>query len=155
MDLATWIVAVVAAGASGLVAATSLAPAIAAVRRIGTPGRLERLILWSALGASLLGRIAPSAAAPPPAPIRVLADPAGSARPPDPTPRTERVHVVRPGDTLWDIAAAALAGRDGIPPTSRRIAHYWPRVYAANREVIGDDPDLIHPGQRLRLPEEG
>ncbi len=160
MDVATWIVAAVAAVASGLAAAATVAPAIAAVRRFELPDHLERLILWGALGASLLGRVTPAMAAPPPAPIRVLPDPAPSdptrtAPAPTQTASTERVHVVVPGDTLWDIAAAALATRDGSRPTAHRIARYWPVVYAANREVIGDDPDLIHPGQRLRIPEEG
>ncbi|MCP9993213.1 LysM peptidoglycan-binding domain-containing protein [Streptomyces albogriseolus] len=27
----------------------------------------------------------------------------------------------------------------------------WQRLYAANRDVIGDDPDVIVPGQRLDL----
>ncbi|WP_330456946.1 transglycosylase family protein [Streptomyces sp. NBC_00820] len=46
-------------------------------------------------------------------------------------------HLVREGDTLSGIAA-----RHGIS---------WQRLYAANRQVIGDDPDLIVPGQRLAL----
>jgi hypothetical protein len=57
--------------------------------------------------------------------------------------------VVRPGDSLWGIAAAQL-GRDGTPA---RTAAAWPRWYAANRAVIGADPDLIKPGQRLAWPE--
>ncbi|NEA91149.1 LysM peptidoglycan-binding domain-containing protein, partial [Actinospica acidiphila] len=43
--------------------------------------------------------------------------------------------TVRPGDTLSGIAA-----RHGTD---------WQRLYAANRDVIGDDPDVIVPGQRL------
>ncbi|MCI4144440.1 LysM peptidoglycan-binding domain-containing protein [Streptomyces sp. MMS20-AI2-20] len=27
----------------------------------------------------------------------------------------------------------------------------WRRLYAANRDVIGDDPDVIVPGQRLDI----
>ncbi|MDT3727845.1 transglycosylase family protein [Streptomyces sp. DSM 41972] len=45
--------------------------------------------------------------------------------------------VVRPGDTLSGIAA-----RHGTD---------WQRLYAANRDVIGDDPDVIVPGQRLDI----
>lgn len=56
--------------------------------------------------------------------------------------------VVRPGDSLWSIAAAEL----GPDATDTRIAARWPRWYAANRHSIGADPDLIHPGQRLRTP---
>ncbi|MGW0944747.1 transglycosylase family protein [Streptomyces sp. NPDC002623] len=44
--------------------------------------------------------------------------------------------VVR-GDTLSTIAA--------------RYATTWQRIYAANKAVVGGDPDLIVPGQRLTL----
>lgn len=60
----------------------------------------------------------------------------------------EHVVVVRPGDTLWDIAAAHLSGTR----INQRIAATWPRWYAANRAVVGPDPNLILPGQRLRPP---
>jgi Tfp pilus assembly protein FimV len=56
--------------------------------------------------------------------------------------------VVRLGDTLWEVAARHL-GRDAGPA---EIAHEWPRWYAANRSVIGHDPDLLLPGQRLTPP---
>ncbi|WP_225838263.1 transglycosylase family protein [Streptomyces sp. NK08204] len=46
-------------------------------------------------------------------------------------------YTVREGDTL-----SAVAARHGTS---------WQRIYAANRTVIGDDPDLIVPGQRLAL----
>lgn len=57
--------------------------------------------------------------------------------------------VVRRGDTLWDLAAAHL------PPAAgdAEIAGEWQRWYAANRAVIGADPDLILPGQVLRIPD--
>ena len=51
---------------------------------------------------------------------------------------------VQPGDTLWEIADARYGE-----------ATRWPRIYASNRRVIGDDPDLIRPGQVLRLPDVG
>jgi nucleoid-associated protein YgaU len=35
------------------------------------------------------------------------------------------------------------------------VALAWPRWYAVNADVIGQDPDLIHPGQRLRIPTSG
>jgi nucleoid-associated protein YgaU len=56
--------------------------------------------------------------------------------------------VVSPGDTLWAIAARSL------PPgaTSSEIAAACARWYATNRAVIGADPDLIHPQQRLTPP---
>ncbi len=57
--------------------------------------------------------------------------------------------VVRRGDTLWEIAARHL----GAGSSTAEVARAWPRWYAANRAVIGADPDLIRPGQRLRVPE--
>ena len=51
------------------------------------------------------------------------------------------------GDCLWDIAAHRLAH-----PTPARIVASWPRWWHANRRVIGADPDVLHPGQRLRPP---
>lgn len=56
--------------------------------------------------------------------------------------------VVRRGDSLWDIAERHL----GPGATSSEVAAEWPRWHAANREVVGDDPDLIRPGQRLSPP---
>ncbi|MEU6777116.1 transglycosylase family protein [Streptomyces sp. NPDC046759] len=46
-------------------------------------------------------------------------------------------YTVREGDTL-----SVIAARHGTT---------WQRIYAANKKVIGDDPNLIVPGQRLAL----
>ncbi|SOC52464.1 LysM domain-containing protein [Ornithinimicrobium cerasi] len=59
--------------------------------------------------------------------------------------------VVHRGDTLWAIAARHL----GEQATDQDVAEAWPRWYAANRAVIGDDPDLIRPGQQLVVPSAG
>lgn len=56
--------------------------------------------------------------------------------------------VVRPGDTLWAIAARSLPGH----ATDAEIARACAQWHAANRDVIGDDPDLIFPMQRLVPP---
>ena len=56
--------------------------------------------------------------------------------------------VVHRGDTLWEIAARHL----GPGATDVDIAQEWPRWYAANRDLIGTDPDLIRPGQELVVP---
>jgi len=57
--------------------------------------------------------------------------------------------TVRHGDTLWDIAAAHL----GPEASDAEIARAWPRWYDANRDAIGADPDLLHPGTVLVSPE--
>ncbi|MGW1840216.1 transglycosylase family protein [Streptomyces sp. NPDC002067] len=48
-------------------------------------------------------------------------------------------YTVRPGDNLSAIAEA------------RELPGGWPALYERNEDVIGDDPDLIHPGQLLDL----
>jgi nucleoid-associated protein YgaU len=55
---------------------------------------------------------------------------------------------VEPGDSLWLIAAQRL----GPTASDAQIAAAWPRWYAANRPVIGDDPSHIEPGQVLHAP---
>ena len=58
------------------------------------------------------------------------------------------VVVVHRGDSLWAIVARHL----GPHASDAEVAQAWPRWYAANREVIGDDPDLVKPGQVLHAP---
>lgn len=54
---------------------------------------------------------------------------------PEPAP-AGNVYVVQPGDTLSEIGDA--------------LGINWHDLYAANRDVVGDNPDLIFPGQELR-----
>lgn len=56
--------------------------------------------------------------------------------------------VVHRGDTLWDIVRRQL----GADASDAEVADAWPAWHHANRTVIGDDPDLILPGQILRPP---
>lgn len=58
--------------------------------------------------------------------------------------------VVHRGDCLWDIVAAHL----GPSATDDDIVREWPRWYATNRDVIGDDPDRITPGLVLHTPTQ-
>ena len=39
-----------------------------------------------------------------------------------------------------------------VPVSDADRAAEWPRWWAANRDVVGDDPDLLRPGQRLVAP---
>lgn len=50
-----------------------------------------------------------------------------------------RIYIVRKGDTLWDITHNIL-----------KDPFLWPKVWNANREIR--NPDLIYPGQRIRIP---
>ena len=58
------------------------------------------------------------------------------------------VVMVQPGDSLWRIAAHSL----GPDATDADVDNAWRAWYFVNREVIGDDPDVILPGQDLRAP---
>ncbi len=51
------------------------------------------------------------------------------------------VVTVRPGDTLWSLAQRYLGN-----------GNRWPQLYAANRAVVGPDPNLIYAGEQLALP---
>jgi hypothetical protein len=53
---------------------------------------------------------------------------------------SSQVHVVRPGDTLWDLAGQYL-----------RNPFLWPEIFSANRSSVVD-PDLIFPQARLLIP---
>lgn len=54
----------------------------------------------------------------------------------------ETYYVVKEGDTLWKIAEAHYGAGKG--------ARYM-EIFEANRPPL-TDPDMIHPGQRLRIP---
>lgn len=57
--------------------------------------------------------------------------------------------VVHRGDSLWSIARRHL----GPGATDAEVAAAWPHWHAANRDVIGADPDVLLPGQVLRAPD--
>jgi nucleoid-associated protein YgaU len=60
-----------------------------------------------------------------------------------PSPRTTtdtRTYVVKKGDSLSKIAKKAYGD-----------ANDWRKIFEANRDQI-EDPDLIHPGQTLKIP---
>lgn len=81
-------------------------------------------------------------------PERAVA-PAQQHRTPEPpasaAPTPPQTHVVRAGDSLWSIARHH-------PDGSGSVDHRWRAIWLANHDVVGDDPDLIIPGQVLRLP---
>lgn len=67
---------------------------------------------------------------------------------PRPLGRSAADVTVRPGDSLWSISREQLPAGAG----NQAVAATWPRWYAANRSVIGADPNRLFPGQRLRPP---
>jgi hypothetical protein len=101
------------------------------------------LLLTSLVGAGLLvvatGLVAPPDAPPAAPPAAPAATPAGR-----PVPAAERaepaVAVVRPGDTLWSVAARHRPSRDAYG-TIEEI-----------RRLNGLHGHTVHPGQELLLP---
>lgn len=59
---------------------------------------------------------------------------------PAPAPPAEKIYVVAAGDSLSKIAKREYGD-----------ANKWPKIYDANRDSI-KDPNLIHPGQKLKIP---
>ena len=52
-----------------------------------------------------------------------------------------RTYVVKSGDSLSKIAKEMYGD-----------AKRWPEIYAANKALVGENPNLIHPGQKLIIP---
>jgi len=52
-----------------------------------------------------------------------------------------KTYTVESGDNLSAIAQQELGD-----------ANRWREIYELNKDVIGDDPDLIQPGTELKLP---
>jgi nucleoid-associated protein YgaU len=55
------------------------------------------------------------------------------------------------GDSLWKIARMVLSSGSSNPGGSE-ISDLWRSIYDMNKALIGEDPNLIHPGQVLQLP---
>ncbi|WP_460749209.1 hypothetical protein [Myceligenerans cantabricum] len=72
----------------------------------------------------------------------------------DGSPQRDDVVLVGRNDTLWSIVGRHLASDSpgARAPRAARIAREVVAWHAANRGVIGDDPDLIQPGTVLHAP---
>ncbi|WP_030159764.1 M23 family metallopeptidase [Streptomyces sp. NRRL S-244] len=110
----------------------------------GTGGAALALPLLGAAGAHAAG--AP-AAAPAAAPVQAAQLPAALQAAPaaaeQGSPATSAVYTVVPGDYLSKIAQ------------DRHLSGGWQQLYADNREAVGADPSLIHPGLKLTLGAKG
>lgn len=150
LGIAAWsllVVVVVLLGASSRV--------VAAI----TPVALRRALIAGAAGALTIApahaeqQAAPDAAQHSVAGLSLPDRPEAASSRPAPraapaAPSTAGQVRVRSGDTLWSIA------RRSLPPTAStaEIASATEAWHRANREVIGDDPDLIVPAQLLAPP---
>lgn len=71
--------------------------------------------------------------------------------PPTPAPGTAGADVVvAPGDSLWRIASRRLPHGTDDATVAATVA----ALYAANRAVVGPDPDRLEPGQHLVFPDQ-
>jgi hypothetical protein len=61
----------------------------------------------------------------------------------DPSPMHPQIYVVQEGDTLFSIAASLLGS-----------GSRWREIYDLNKAVIGDNPALLSPGQKLTIPAD-
>jgi len=52
-----------------------------------------------------------------------------------------KTYTVKSGDTLSGIAQSEMGD-----------AKRWPELYEANKDAVGKNPDLIHPGLELKIP---
>ncbi len=146
-------VAAAGAAAPGVATAGVAAPVAPAQGRIAVEGSafhpesLRRTVLPAGLRTP----------AGPPTPAGPAAPPVDVDWPATPAPHPAAPEVVRHpvvvlrGDSLWSIAARHLPAT-ATPPEIEQAWHHW---YAANAAVIGDNPDLILPGQILTPPSPG
>lgn len=112
----------------------------------GVRGAIRRLAL-GACGVALVATASPAGAddlragvaGQPPQPVERVAAPRGE-------------HLVASGDSLWQITEDRLRA-SGQTPNDIEIDRAWRRLWQANRDVVGPDPDLLQPGQRLDVPE--
>jgi nucleoid-associated protein YgaU len=82
---------------------------------------------------------------PAPTPTAAVAEIAPVARETAQPDRT--THTIQLGESLWSIATNLL----GPGATDDEIATEVNRIYRLNRSRIGNDPDLLMPGTKLRL----
>ncbi|MFF0215561.1 M23 family metallopeptidase [Streptomyces vinaceus] len=108
----------------------------------GTGGAALALPLLGAAGAQAAPATAP-AAAPAQAPELPAAPVSAPAAVEQGSPATSAVYTVVPGDYLSKIAQ------------DRHLTGGWQQLYADNREAVGSDPSLIHPGLKLTLAAKG
>ena len=76
-----------------------------------------------------------------PAPSPTPAPSPAPAPAPAPKPAPSGEYTVARGDSLSSIAAREYGNGD-----------YWPTIYNANRGLIGGNPNVIYPGERLTIP---
>jgi nucleoid-associated protein YgaU len=105
-----------------------------------------RLNFTAALAATALISVAATAQTPAPAPAPKPTAPQPTGARPGPTLTQvkagpdEVIHVVKKGDTLWDLANFYL-----------KDPWKWPDVFRRNTDIV-ENPHWIYPGETIRIP---
>jgi hypothetical protein len=139
-----------AQGAGGAPDATPAAGREVVLRHLGPGGRVGEGVAPAAGSPDRLPTAAP--ATPDDATSPDVATPTGHATAPIAAGAHE--HIVVAGESLWTIARDVVAGRLGRSPTDAEVAGYWVELIETQRPFLAnpEDPDLIFPGERVRLP---
>jgi nucleoid-associated protein YgaU len=145
-------------------AGTSVRPAVEAVSRMGTPlpvGRRFTALLISVVLLLGMARVTAASGSVGPANQRVerMVDVSEIGPPEDEDAlsqvreivTTSSTHTVVKGESLWKIARMVLSSGSSNP-SGTEISDLWRSIYDMNLMLIGEDPNLIHPGQVLQLP---
>ncbi|MEU0526267.1 LysM peptidoglycan-binding domain-containing M23 family metallopeptidase [Streptomyces niveus] len=93
----------------------------------------------AAIAIPLIGATGAHAAEPAAAPAAAHAAPAAQTAKQAATAKTVKTYSVKAGDYLAKIAA------------TQKVSGGWHKLYKDNREAVGDDPSLIHPGLKLTI----
>lgn len=138
---------------AGLVSLLRLTAGRGAVRAPGVPAAVHRTVL-AACGLAAAGLVVAAPAGAVPTPVhdepRVVPLRAQPAAASPAAPTAAAAWPVRRGDTLWAVAETTLA-RAGTRPSDAQVVRRVRELHRLNRTAV-PDPDLIHPGQLLRLP---
>jgi LysM repeat protein len=97
--------------------------------------------------------IAPAAAAPA-APAASPADVGGdTGLTPDQVAAQQAAMKSQPAAAAPAASAPAASAPAAATPAATPKSGSWQDIYAANRDVIGNNPNLIKPGQQLKMPD--
>ena len=118
-------------------------PGLPAGLRRRIDGAVAALVATSTLAAPAVAVASPGLPRHVPVPIQEQAT--------ETAPPTEGRHTVVPGDHLWSIAEGVVQRAQG-EATDAAVTAYWRELIAANADLPSGDPDLIRPGEQVRLP---